>query len=380
MENKNQTLATDSSKKLIVLSGINLFRGGTLKIMQDCIAALSAFVDENTSITALVHDSKLYHEYHNVRYIAFPKSRKSWLFRLYYEYIGFRKLSKQLNPSCWISMHDTTPNVTARRRIVYCHNSLPFYRPSFSNIFFQPGVAILCMFSYYFFKINIHKNNYIIVQQEWFRQEFRKLFHVNNIIVSLPAKASKITEAVTEPDTKTTGKIQFFYPSTPMIHKNIETACRAAQLLEQAGITNFELALTFDGTENRYARKIYNKYKNHPAIHFTGFLSRTQTDEWYRKSHCLIFTSKIETWGLPISEAKEAGKPLIIPDLPYARETVGNYNKACFFNPDRADTLAALMRRFINHQPEYDKTQETQYQQPFAQNWNELFQITIKSL
>lgn len=50
----------------------------------------------------------------------------------------------------------------------------------------------------------------------------------------------------------------------------------------------------------------------------------------YNTSDCLIFPSKLETWGLPISEMKFFGKPILIADELYAKETVGGYDKVQF--------------------------------------------------
>ncbi|MDR1371565.1 MAG: glycosyltransferase [Dysgonamonadaceae bacterium] len=367
------TLFKNAGKRPTVVSGINLFRGGTLKIMQDCIAAFSAHSKQNHNIIALVHDEKQYPEYPNVRYISFPKSRKSWLFRLYYEYIYFYFMSKRIKPYCWFSLHDTTPNVAAEKRIVYCHNTFSFYRAGFRNLFVQPDIVMFTLFSRYIHRINIHKNNFVVVQQEWLRQAFRKTFGINNIIVSLPVRDN--TFAKTPSIAPSHDKTLFFYPSTPMIHKNFEAVCEAAKNLAASGFNNFEVAITLNGTENRYSSKIYERYKKYPFIKFTGLLSREEMTDCYERADCVVFSSKIESWGLPVSEAKEFGKPVLVSDLPYARETVGQYGKACFFNPDDTERLTILMKNFIQGTIKYDDTNKTRYEEPFTQNWDELIKF-----
>jgi len=180
------------------VSGINLFRGGTLKIMQDCIAALSAYCKDQFEIIALVHNENQYPEYPNVRYISFPKSRKSWFFRLYYEYIGFMRLSKQWKPWCWFSLHDTTPNVRAEHRMVYCHNTFSFYNPGFRNLFVQPDIVMFSLFSRFIHRINIRRNDFVIVQQEWLRETFKRQFGIENVVVSLPIKSEKFYQKMTQ--------------------------------------------------------------------------------------------------------------------------------------------------------------------------------------
>ncbi|GHU71076.1 hypothetical protein FACS189413_12330 [Bacteroidia bacterium] len=358
--------------KIIVVSGVNLFRGGTLKIMQDCIAALSAFAGNNYRIIALVHNEKQYPEYENVEYIAYPKSRKSWFYRLYYEYIGFKKLSKQLKPYAWFSLHDTTPNVIAEKRMVYCHNTFSFFHAHWKDVFMQPNIVLFSLVTRYIYQINIHKNTYIVVQQEWLRKAFEKMFSVRNVVVSLPVQTTSLIAVPERPDSNE--KIQFFYPATPMIHKNYEVICRATSLLVEAGITNFEILLTFDGTENRYAKEIFDQYHSLPNLRFTGFLNREEMNEAYRNCDCLLFPSKVESWGLPITEAKELNKPLLVSDLPYAKETVGKYDQVKFFDPDNETQLAEWMKNYIAGSLDYDETKEIRYKEPFTRNWNELIQ------
>ena len=358
--------------KTIILSGINLFRGGTLKIMQDCIAALSAFAGKDFQIIALVHNAELYRKYENVRYISYPKSRKSWFYRLYYEYIGFKKLSKQLKPYAWFSLHDVSPNVIAEKRIVYCHNTFPFYSPKWQDLFIQPDIVMFSLFSRYIIQMNIKKNTYVVVQQEWLRDTLEKMFSINNVVVSLPVQTKEPIELQPLKSHVSKEKIQFLYPATPMIHKNYEVICRAVSLLEQEEIKNFEVLLTFNGKENRYAKKIADSYSGLNSLRFIGFLNRDEMNDVYQNCDCLLFSSKIESWGLPITEAIESGKPILLSNLPYAKETVVKYDKVKFFDPDNARQLADEMKNFIKGTMVYDKTEDVKYKEPFTLNWDEL--------
>ncbi|GHT53318.1 hypothetical protein FACS189446_0400 [Bacteroidia bacterium] len=364
--------------KTIVVSGVNLFRGGTLKIMQDCLAALAAFAGNDYEIVALVHNENQYPKYPNVHYISYPKSRKSWLFRLYYEYIGFKKFSKQIKPWCWLSLHDTTPNVTAERRMVYCHNTYSFYRARPADFFIQPGIVMFTLFSRYIHKINIRKNSYVIVQQEWLRQAFEQMFSIHNVVVSLPVQPDFSVAPLPDDGNIQKEKTVFFYPSTPLIHKNYEVICKAASALEKSGVYNFEVILTFDGSENKYAAKIYDKYKSLSTLRFTGFLTREEVNACYLHCDCVLFPSKMESWGLPVSEAKEYGKAILESDLPYAKETTGKYDKAKFFDPDDDGQLAGFMKDFIQGNLVYDKTEAIKYEEPFTRNWDELIQFLFK--
>ena len=362
--------------KTIVVSGINLFTGGTLKVLQECIASLAA-LGKNYKIIALVHNEKLLFPYDNVEYISFPKSRKSYFFRLYYEYFRFKKISKELKPDYWISMHDTTPNVCAAKRYVYCHNPFPFYKAGINVLCVQPSIFLLTLFTNYIYRINIKKNTYVIVQQEWIRKAFKKKFSINNILVALPDD-SNFPDPVLSDDKKTK-KVSFFYPATPMVHKNPEIIGEAVKILEKDDSLDFDVVLTMNGTENKYANRFYQKYKKLKNLRFVGYLNREEMNRYFQNSDCLLFPSKVETWGLPITEAKTYNKPILVSNLPYAYETVGLYDKAKFFDPDNAEELAGIMNDFIkNHSIEFDKTKEVQYEEPVVKGWNELVKFMIR--
>ena len=362
--------------KTIVVSGINLFTGGTLKVMQECISALSSFAGDQYTIVALVHNEKQHPSYSNVRYMAFPKSRRSYLYRIYYEYVGFKKLSKQLKPYAWLSMHDITPNVIAERKMVYCHNPFPFYKSGVRDFVLQRNIFFFSIFSKFMYQINIKKNDYVIVQQEWMREAFRKMFRIDNVVVSMPVfpdfakEKTKIKNAAVE-----NKKITFFFPATPIVHKNFELLCEAASLLEKDNSSDFDVVLTVDGIENKYANWLYKKYKSLKTVRFIGFLNRKEMNALYQTGDCLVFPSKSETWGLPVTEAKEYDKPILVSDLPYAKETVGKYDKVKFFDPDDARQLADEMKNFIHGSIVYDETEETLYNEPVARNWGELFRF-----
>ncbi len=369
--------------KILVVSGVNIYTGGTLKVFRECLDSLSRHAGDDWQIIALVHSDSLFPEYPNVRYISYPESRKSWFIRLYYEYIGFNKLSRKLKPYGWFSILDTTPNVEAAKRIVYCQSSFPFYRPDWKVLWYQYPIFLFSIFFRYIYRINIRKNEHVIVQQEWLRKSFEEMYHLDNIVVSLPEMESKFSigqnsamELVKSKQDQR-DKTVFFFPASPVVHKNFDVICRAAGLLEKKGLRDFEIILTIDGMENRYTRHLYKCYHHLKTVRFAGFLAAGSMEAWYLSSDCLIFPSKLETWGLPVTEARQYGLPVLLSDLPYAKETAGDYAKVKFFDPDDEEELAVHMEAVITGTIEYDHNIETIYKQPFTRNWEELFDYML---
>ena len=138
---------------------------------------------------------------------------------------------------------------------------------------------------------------------------------------------------------------------------------------------DFEIYITVSGNENKYAEYLYQKYKGVSCIKWLGKITREQVFEYYQQSDCLIFPSKLETWGLPISEAIQFGKPIIAADLPYAHETSMGYEKIHFFNPTNASHLATVMQQLMDKELVYSPNEFNRPQDPFCEDWNGLFKI-----
>jgi glycosyltransferase involved in cell wall biosynthesis len=364
------------NKKKIIISGINFFEGGPLTILKNNLKYANDFLSSEYEIIALVHKSHLFnhHDFININFIEFPKSRISYFIRIYLEYFYFKKLSKKWKPYLWFSLHDITPNVYADKRVVYCHNPSPFKNISIKDLFFQPTLFFFSMFYIFLYKINIKKNDFVIVQQKWIKDEFVKLFDLPNksVIVSYPEQ-NKVKSVYNELNNEV---FTFFYPALARPFKNFEIIGEAIKLLEKNNIHNFQVLLTISGNENNYSNYIFKKFKELKKIKFLGVLSFEEVNEKYNKTDALLFPSTLETWGLPISEFKTFNRPIILSKLPYAFETLGEYEKALFFDPFKPDELANKMHSLISGNVVFDKP--IQIKEDVLFGWDELYNKLLK--
>jgi glycosyltransferase involved in cell wall biosynthesis len=363
---------SNKTKRIIVISAVNLRSGGTLSILQDCLSFLQGNYLDKYRIIGLVHDRNLLKGVEGVEMIEFPKPARSYLYRFFYEYIYFNKLSKELKPFLWFSLHDMTPTVKADIRAVYCHNPSLFYRLNIKQAVLEPKFAMFNLFYKYIYKINIKKNDYVIVQQEWIRRIFKRWYDISSVVVSYPN--IQLTAIKSE---RTEECYRFLFPTLSRFVKNIEVIVDAVRILNQRKDQKFEVVVTVDGKENKYARRIVDDARDVPNIKFVGRVSRDEVFSLYGKSDCLVFPSKLETWGLPITEFKQTQKPILVADLPYAYETVGEYEKVNFFNPDKASELAELMQSVMGEQHEFSGNKARKVAEPFTQSWSELFQLLL---
>ena len=264
------------------------------------------------------------------------------------EFFYLKKISRKIKPYLWFSLHDTSPNVKAAKRVVYCHNPTPFYVPKMSDLWCNYKEFFFSLFYRYLYQINIHKNDFIVVQQNWLREAFSNMYSLDKkkIIVAVPRSAN--VQIKHKEKEEATSICTFFFPCYPRSFKNIEVICKACEILEKKDNAKYNVLLTLKGNENRYAKLLYKQYSSLKTITFGGLLSYEEVYEKYNKIDCLIFPSKLETWGLPISEFMAFDKPMLIADLPYAHETAAGAKYVAFFNPDTPKMLADRMSEVIN--------------------------------
>ena len=217
-------------KPVLVISAIALRSGGTLSVLQDCIRALDTDRYAEWEIVVLCKDKKLIEAPKtNIRFIEF-NGTGFYLRRLFYEFYYFKKLSSKLNPSVWLSLHDISPRVDATIQAVYCHNPAPFYRFSWRDLMLDPTFGFFTLLYRYLYSLNIHANDYVVVQQQWLRDQFAHMYDIDpaKIIVAHPR-----VEYPAIADNRRTEKCIFIYPALPRVFKNIEVIGEATRILRK---------------------------------------------------------------------------------------------------------------------------------------------------
>lgn len=357
------------NRKRLVVSGVNLVEGGTLRVLQEFLMAASLELDSNWEIVALVHSrNKLKPTRAKLVEVAWPK--RSWLGRMFFEWEVSARLAKRLRPDVWFAIHDITPRVGDVRKVVYCHNPMPFYRPSIAEARYDIKAWLFSKFYGYLYGIGIRSNNMVVVQQNWIRRAFQKRYGIDHVTVAYPRDVPTTRRQRTVGDD--CARYQFVFPSLARPFKNFEVICRAAELLERQGESTFRVVLTIDSKENTYARNLISRFGHLQSIFFVGRQTFDQMRDLYERSQCLIFPSRIETWGLPITEAKAHGLDLLVAREQYAYETVGSYDKVAFFSTDDEKDLAQKMLGLIQGKAVTGAVVSDRPEEPFVEGWESL--------
>ncbi|MEP9357609.1 glycosyltransferase [Sphingomonas sp. KR3-1] len=371
----------------LVVSAVNFTEGGPLTILLEGLESAAATLGKEWRITALVHSESLI-ESDRVHAIAFPESKASWLNRLRLEWSGFAALSRELKPDLWVSLHDVTPCVQARRQAVYCHNPSPFYRPSLTEARFDPRFFLFNKLYMRLYALFIRRNYAVIVQQSWLRDAFRRKTGHPNIVVAYPGLVSAEPEeagsAIPEgkpPRVPTPGRpLRLLYPSLPRVFKNMEVLCEAAKLLPAEVAEQIDVRMTLDGSENRWARELVRRYAGVQGVRFIGRQDRDQMAAEYEDCDVVLFPSRLETWGLPITEAKGFGKPLLVAALPYARETTGTYGNVSFLPPNDPRAWSDAFVEMVGGRWKAEGNVAALPEQPFVRDWPALWRYLTEGL
>jgi len=344
-------------------------------VFKDALASLAGEYARQYDIIALVHRESLF-DISGVTFLEYPEIKSSWWKRMRFEYHDCLAISKRYKPYLWFSMHDMTPNVRAEVRAVYCHNASPFYPFSCHEALFDWKFGLFNLLYRFLYRINIKSNDFVVVQQDWLRREFLSHYGVSKVVVAhpsvdqLPIKGIAIKKDLSR-------SYRFFYPSYPRVFKNMEQILQAARRLEESGFDRFEVWLTMNGTETPYAAEVRKKYEDLSVVRWMGLQPRAEVFRLYKEADCLLFSSKLESWGMPITEFKTTGKPVLVADLPYAHETVGEYEKAAFFDIGDDTKLADMMKQAANGREIFSSQQMQPIAEPFSRNWEELWQILL---
>jgi len=138
-------------------------------------------------------------------------------------------------------------------------------------------------------------------------------------------------------------RTHFFFPSGEILYKNHELILKAAKLLNDRGIKDFKVHFTLASLKDVTEREYPDPNGN---IYYSGRVSRQEVLMEYSKG-TLLFPSYIETFGVPLAEAREVGTMILASDCPFSLEVLNGYQNARFFDPFNEKELADLMEQVI---------------------------------
>lgn len=141
----------------------------------------------------------------------------------------------------------------------------------------------------------------------------------------------------------------FFMPNQFWAHKNHKTVLKALQLAASKGhvLTILASGQQMDSRNINYAPKLLADIKAaglHKHFITPGLLPYEDLAPLMRASSALINPSLFEGWSTTVEEARSAGVPMILSDIPVHREQAGE--NAVYFDPSSPEALANVLISF----------------------------------
>lgn len=304
--------------------------GGALSVLKDYYEQIKN--DKNNNYYFLLND-RYFAETENVKILVLKKYKKR-IKRLLFDYLIGKKYVNKIKPDEILSLQNTIIRGTKVKQYVYIHQSIPFQKiKNFS--FFKRNEIKYAIIQHLIGKSIINsakKANKVIVQTNWMKAAVIEKCKIDSDKVEVCAPKIII-------DKKKNNKIMnndivhFFYPTSNDIYKNNEIIYKCVKDIVKDGITNFCVELTINGESSEFIKKL-------------GKISREEVFSKYNNS-ILLFPSYIETFGLPLLEAKMCESIIIASDTPFSHEILNDYNKVEFFDPMSSNELKKIMVKYI---------------------------------
>lgn len=137
--------------------------------------------------------------------------------------------------------------------------------------------------------------------------------------------------------------VRFFYPAEAVAHKNHAVLLAAWELLAAEG---YRPTLWITIGPSDFERLIAKTAGLRAGSHVVnlGPLSRAQVLERMEASTALVFPSSLESYGLPLLEARAAGLSILAAERDFVREVC---EPAQTFDPGSARSIADAVLRFL---------------------------------
>lgn len=282
-------------------------------------------------------------ETENIRVLLYPWVKKSWLHRLFFDWVTAPGLVRSLGVDRIFSQQNLLVRGKCRDQILYLHQSIPFteYRfPFRENPVFWVYQNILGRSMYR----SVRKASKTIVQTQWMKEACVQKAHARPDSVAVVAPR---VELPAEPEAFACGARVFFYPAAPSFYKNHRAVLEACLGLNARGCRDYRVVFTFTGEENEYARSLRKAAEEQKLpVTFAGTLTREQVFSYYSRA-VLLFPSYVETFGLPLLECRRSRGMALASGCPFSHEVLDGYPNAAFFDPMDSRDLEEKMFSYL---------------------------------
>ena len=322
-------LVNPQPNSTIMIYDVHASESGALAILDDLYKQIRNYSDKSVKWVFIVSTPE-YEETKEITVRRFPWVKRNWGYRYYFDTVTTRKLLKEFKPDKVFSLQNKGIDFYKKEQLVYLH--LPFILTDHKFDIKIDGKKLWAyqnIISKSIFK-SLRKVDMTIVQTEWMKEALVKKAGVNadKIVVQQPdIKCNDIKDFIDCPENRK----RIFYPATAFTYKNHSTLLKALNYATEKGLKDYEVIFTIRPDENAYTQNLYKDATEHNLnVKFNGPIPREKVFEMYARS-ILAFPSYVESFGLPLLEAKLSGTYIMASDTPFCHEILDGYDKSEFF-------------------------------------------------
>ena len=191
---------------------------------------------------------------------------------------------------------------------------------------------------------NAHAETFI-VQTKSMQQAATQALRRTVDVVALFPDSSGYQRRRIEKDRDQTAVYDFLYAATGEPHKNHVNLLEAWKLLASEGLYP-SLCLTVSESDYPGLFRIVKQAKADHKLNIDNVPARSRSDmqRLYDHSRALVYPSMVESFGLPLLEARQAGLSIIAAELDYVRDLVDPEEA---FDPRSPQSIARAIKRFL---------------------------------
>ena len=299
----------------------------------------------------------------HIRVEVCSRVKRSGKDRLWFDLVSGARFVEAFDCDVIFSMQNTLPMGRIRRRsdlikegrvvskkgdrvplVLYLHQPLGYQKQKRFSFFIKEEreYAVYQYLIGALIDASVKKSDLCIVQTEWMKKAVAQKTgkDIGKLIKVLPDVGDMSGYAI---DPSRWRSDHFFFPSGEILYKNHECVLKAVKLLNERGITDFKVHFTLKSLSEVTKRRYPDPHHN---VIWSGRVLRREVLEEYGRG-TLLFPSYIETFGVPLAEARGVGTLILASDTPFSREVLEGYENAEFFDPFSPEQLADLMEKVI---------------------------------
>lgn len=314
-------------KRDIIVINTAAQSGGALTILKQFVNSISVFSKENVKYHIFTSSKELEkYENENIKIVYIEEGNK-YKNRVIYEkkYIYKWCAANGINPFVVVSLQNIGVKIFNNvPQVIYLHQPIPF-RKDLKWSLMKKDERVYWMYKNIYFHLIknwVKKTDKFIVQTNWMKKALVEEMQCDSekIEIIKPNIADIQIEEIgkKELDSDT---INLFYPTSKVIYKNYRLLFEVMKQINVSEV-KYKLYITL---EYEFVREYINEDPIEIGIIPIGNRKYEEILEYYNSADALVFPSYLETFGLPLIEAKEFNLPIIAANLEYAREVLGDY-------------------------------------------------------